>query len=48
MLFRSYATLMFHKGFALLNIYENEINDMERINHVIRFIGKIAEGIGEL
>ena len=38
----------YKKGFALLNIYENEINDMERINHVIRFIGKIAEGIGKL
>lgn len=34
--------------YALLNIYDNEINDMERINHVIRFIGKIAKDIGEL
>ena len=34
--------------YALLNIYDNEINDMERINHVIKFIGKIAKDIGEL
>lgn len=32
----------------LVNIYDNEINDMERIDYVIRFIGKIAEDIGEL
>ncbi|MBS5305733.1 hypothetical protein [Clostridium sp.] len=38
----------YKKGFALLNIYDNEINDMERIDHVIRFIGEIAKDIGEL
>lgn len=38
----------YKKSFALLNIYDNKINDMERIDHVIKFIGKIAEGIGEL
>lgn len=37
-----------NQRFALLNIYENEINDMERINHVVRFIGKIARSIGKL
>lgn len=32
----------------LINIYENEINDMERIDYVIRFIGQSAKDIGEL
>lgn len=36
------------KEYSLLNIYDNEINDMERISHVIRFIGKTAKRIGEL
>lgn len=38
----------YKKGFALLNVYDNEINDMERIDHVIRFIGEVAKDIGEL
>ncbi len=38
----------YKKGFALLNIYDNEINDMERIDYVIRFIGEVAKDIGEL
>ena len=37
-----------NKKYALLNIFDNEINDMERINHVIRFIGKVAGNIQEL
>lgn len=37
-----------NNNYALLNIYNNEINDMERISHVIRFIGKVAKDIGEL
>ena len=37
-----------NKKHSLLNIYDIEINDMERINHVVKFIGKIAKDIGEL
>lgn len=37
-----------NNNYTLLNIYDNEINDMERINYVIRFIGKIAGDIEEL
>lgn len=36
------------RNLDLINIYENEINDMERIDYVIKFIGKIASHIGEL
>lgn len=35
-------------NYELINIYDNEINDMERTDHVVRFIGKIAKDIGEL
>lgn len=35
-------------NYTLLNIYDNEINDMERINHVIRFIGRVARQIEDL
>ncbi|MBY6789189.1 hypothetical protein HYH43_07025 [Clostridium botulinum] len=34
--------------FDLLNIYDNEINDMERIDYVIKFIGKVGKDLGEL
>lgn len=33
--------------FDLINIYEIEINDMERINNVISFIGKVGKDIRE-
>lgn len=36
------------RNLDLINIYENEINDMERIDYVIEFIGKTAKYIGEL
>ncbi|KEI16921.1 hypothetical protein Z959_08825 [Clostridium novyi B str. ATCC 27606] len=32
----------------LINIYDNEINDAERVDYVIEFIGQIAKDIGEL
>lgn len=33
------------QNFDLINIYDNEINDMERINYVVKFIGKYANEI---
>ena len=37
-----------NNAFDLINIYDNEINDMERINYVVEFIGKSANKNGKM